>query len=321
MIVWPTLLLAVLLQPAPAQQAPPPPRGSDGSATIVLQLHDPKSNLKGPPRVRLGALDGQTLLPVDDGTGADPHANDRVFSVSLDGWDGTTTSFEVSDGKTTWKARGKHEGGTWIWVRIHNERTMQIGEGTPEVSGPVDGEEGRPPASDQGALIGPVSETVWAVTAALWALVAASLSAGLGLGMALVVRGGPRAAAILGAEASPVPSRLLAPSELEPTLQALGSRRLLLIGPPPPSLPPALQPLVIADGALPEEILAAARELALVDGAPLALLVTDPRSMDQPAGSPALDRLLTLVGARFPVLVLEQVQVQVQVQPAPGSEG
>lgn len=286
--------------------------------TIILQLHDPKSNLSGPPELRLAALPDAVFHPLDDGKGVDPHAGDRVFSAALSGWDGEATTFKLSDGKRSWTARGKHEGGTWIWVRLHNERTLQVGDGAPPEAaegsgggpvgllGPSTGSRTEVPSGSN--PLGPVSTTVWVVTAGIWGLALSSLLGALGLGIARLGQAPVRPAVVRSEREPPppVPLRRLRPEELGAALEALGERRLLVVGRVEGTpLPSSLQVFEVEPGALPAELLAAATELALREGPPLALLVLDRSALDREEGPDALASLERRLAGRFPVLVLD----------------
>lgn len=281
---------------APPTDAPagaPPPMDS---GTITLQLHDPKSNLDGPPVVTLAGLAAGPLRPVDDGTQGDPHAGDHVYTATIPGWDGSTTSIEVTDGSHAWTASGAHEGGSSFWVRIHDARTLQIGEHKPDAdpsSGPT--EEALGEASSSASA----PSSTWTATLVLWGIAAGGMAFGLGFGLMRTVRpDAPPEARVLGTvPRSPyLEPRTIYAGDVAATLSALGARRLLMIGPPPARLPPSTIGVPIEDGALPDEIYATAYDLALQEGPPIAFLVTDPSAMEGPN---PVERLAARIDGRF----------------------
>lgn len=290
---------------------PAPERAPAGS--VVLQLHDPKGSLEGAPSLRISTVAGAPIRPVDDGTGVDPHAGDAVYSAAIAGWDGELATFEVTDGTTTWQATGKGDGGPWLWVRIHDRRTMQVGDQTsPGGSGggghhpgPEPGPGGGSGRISGGAVL--AKGTEWFAMGVGWTLIGAAAAVGLGVGSGLWARRwSTRPAPVAGSAyvATRVSPARVPRSQLGAALEQLGARRLLAVGVVPMTPPPGCIVLPIEPGALPDEIYAAAGDIALHEGPPLVLLVADAAAMDRPAWVDPVERLLTLVAGRFPVLVL-----------------
>lgn len=311
------LLLAVASaapETAASQPAPPPQNG----AALVLQLHDPFGLLAGPPAVRVIGHKDAPLRPVDDGTGADPVAEDGVYSAPMDPIPAGVVSLEVLDGVHAWRAGGKHDGGHWLWARLHGETVMAVGEAA-SVATADEAPAPRPPRPPGGSAPVPggglprelapeAVARIWSATRVVWAVVGAALAAGLGWGFARGVRSASgRAAAVEGLPPlAPAAATRLVPLALPAAVDALGAVRLLVVGPVPPGLPAGCRPFRVEDGALPAEVVAAAAELALRPGPPVALLVTDAARLDHPAGSAPLAALEAAVAGRFPLLVVDQ---------------
>jgi hypothetical protein len=312
---------------APPPGAPPPPGegppagGAPAPTGITLQLHDPRGSLDDAPRVTFEGMDG-TLLPVDDGTAGDPRAGDGVYTVTLGGWSGREVALTVTDGETTWKARGTHDGSPWLWVRIHDARTMQVGN-SGEGPGPSAGVAAGPrdgASSSASAVVGAATASwaEWAPSLVVWGAAAVGFGAALALGMVWMGRAPTRAARVEGADARVrVPPTLVPLSDATGVVAPLGARRWLVVGAWPDGLPRTGIALRVAPGATAPEVRETLRELGSCEGPPLAVLVTDASVLDRRDARPPLDDLLAVLDGCVPCVCI--VGAAPYVGPSSGS--
>jgi hypothetical protein len=297
--------------PAPPLAEPSPaPGGAVAPTGITLQLHDPRESLDDAPRVTVEGIDG-TLLPVDDGTLGDPRAGDGVYTVSLGAWSGRDVALTVTDGETTWRARGTHDGSAWLWVRIHDARTMQVGN-TGEGPGPSDpgaagGGPGDGAPSPASVVVGAATASwaEWAPSLVVWGAAAAGFAVAFAAGLVRVARAPVAAARLLDAPAFVRVAPTLVPvTEVPGIVAALGPRRWLVVGSWPDGVARTGAAFIVAPGAAAAEVLVTLRTVASREGPPVAVLVTDATILDRRDARPPLDELLALLDGCVPCVCI-----------------
>lgn len=294
---------AVAVHAAPPRAAP--------NRELTLQVDATALSLGDRPQAMLVSGDGPVRsVPLrDDGQAPDLVAGDGRYAGSAssvpaglselriegkDGvWNGLAEGLSPDQGRLTWMVELDAEGGLQVTPREPPPPPGPPGGAAPPDGGPPD-----PPPRV-------TSPTQLLPGTLLWALAFLGGGLGLGLGIWRYGRGSVRRSQLLDLPHEAIPSRTVEPHALGGLVEgALADHRWVVVGPVPEAMAHVVHYRCADSRPVPEELVAAVEDLAVRDGGPVALLVTDAEQLGRAGRRKPREDLERWVDDRFPLVWL-----------------
>ena len=297
---------------------------------FMLKIADHQGLLTKPAKVTLRGSSGtvRKVSPADNGVRPDVSAGDRIYTAPVPSFPDLIANYEIRSGDNKWTGKfgldPKDVKATMV-VKLARggksdplteEQARRLIKPMRVVAKPSAGHRSprgeRPKAPAGGAATYPDRQASEGFSRqakvgpgfVLWALLFVSFGLGLAITVALLGRrSGAAAQLVPPAAPSPVaPMRLQGPVDAA-LAGPLASYRVVLLGP----APEGADGLVTCqdEAPLPDELVAAVESLAVTQGAPVALLLTDKELLDQPDQADPVVTLNKRVAGRFPLWVVD----------------
>ena len=298
-------------------------------------MYDPAKLMKKPPRVTLLGSSGASrmVMPRDDGTAEDVKAGDSFHTSVVPSFPDPKLNIEIASGEKKWSldvtldARDDHAmiiayvetNGRVSRLNI-NEVMAVMRPKAKAPKAPVFGidpprealhihREKIPHSGPPGApAAGSSKSKVRAKLGpgfAIWAVLLVSFGLGLGVTISIMGRRSRPVARLAGValEGEHAPVRLEMGRVSDALAGPLSGHRVITVG----DTDLALEGVIpcLDRGPLPDELVAAAEALALTNGAPPALLILDPDSLDRPGPAEAVVDLAAALSGRVPLWVVD----------------
>jgi len=291
----------------------------------MLKIMDLDRLMTGPVQVSLEGASGvkRTVTPVDTGEDIDVIPGDGIFSAPVPGFADSTVKFKIRSGKLIWAGSFKLDpndlkaaaiiklGAGGEANTLSEAEAMALDKRTSVVPQPkADHRSPRDPGYQGGgsgaypgrgepgfshrAKVGPGF--------VLWALLFVSFGLCLAVTLALFGRRS-RGAALLD---RPAPAGRVDPVRLDGSADEalngpLAGHRVVLLGPQLKGHPDLIS--CLDQNPLPDELVTAVESLAVTEGPPVALLITDKELLDRPGQADPVSPLNRRVSGRFPLWV------------------
>ena len=307
----------------PDEQVKPgvPPTATKGRPGFLLQIYDPKSYLKKPPRVTLRGSLGTERVVIPEDSGKIQHSDvargDHIFSGPAPFFPDGVVNVTIKSERRTWKIKVKldpDEAQALVFLQLFKNGKVK------EVPRDVVGKPLPPGHVGLGRNLGEVRPVIPTVTRTtrpkgqgsanlgsgfvLWALAFVTLGLGVAITLALTGRRPRDAARLAASGGAPI-----TPVQLEETAVAaalegpLAGHRVVLLGDGPRDAPRVVR--CLEQNPLPEELVTAVERLAVSPGPAVALLVTDPELLDRAGPTDPVITLSKRVAQRFPLWVVD----------------
>ena len=303
-----------------------------GRPGFLLQIYDPKRYLKKPPTVTLKGSMGSArkVKPADSGKiqHSDVAKGDRIFSAPAPFFPDGVVNIKIKSERRSWKTKVRidpEQAQALVFLQLFADGKVKevprdvVGKPLPPGHVPW----GRRPTTGLGRNLGEVRPVIPTVTRTtrpksqtggganlgsgfvLWALAFVTLGLGMAITLALTGRR-PRGAARLAVAAGEAvdPVHLDAGQVAAALTGPLAGHRVVLLGPAPDHGGDAVVSC-LEENPLPDELVTAVERLAVSDGPPVALLVTDPEQLDRAGPTDPVLSLGKRVARRFPLWVVD----------------